>query len=166
MIGSPDTRAAALLICLIAAMLSAAVYGLGAARERVRQIERRYADWKALREQGAQLEADRALLAEATRAGGAPPAAEWLRARYPDWTVELKELERESIDGEWFLRRLQVTIPRAPLADLGEAIDALGRLSAPWRTVELNLSALDATPGVARAVMVLEGLARAPAGTP
>jgi hypothetical protein len=166
MIGTPETRGAVLVALLSAAMLAVAIHALGAAGERTRQIARRHADWTALRERAARLEADRARLAEMTRAGGSPPIAEWLRAQRTDWTVEIKDLERERIDGDWALQRIQVTIARARLADLADAMDALARAPAPWRAVEINLTALETTPGIARAVLVLEGLARTPAGSP
>jgi hypothetical protein len=58
---------------------------------------------------------------------------------------------------------MQVTIARVRLADLAETIETLARLPAPWRVVEINLTALETVPGIARASLILEGLARAPA---
>lgn len=164
---APRHALMALLVAAFAvAMLIASAYALREAPGRVRQVERRHQEWSALREQAARMAADQAALASATREGGAPPLAEWFRERHSSWAVELKDADVERINNEWALRRIQVTIPRAALADVGDAIEQLARGPAPWRAVELNLSALDAEPGYARVVLLLEGLARAPATTP
>lgn len=159
-------RAAVIVVLFAVGMIATAAYSLRHAPDRVRQIERRHEEWSELRALAARLAADQSVLAAATREGGAPPLAEWFRAQRPTWPVELKDAESERVTADWSLSRMQVTIPRVALAELGETLVALARGPAPWRAVELNLSAIDAEPGFARAVLTLEGLARAPVATP
>lgn len=163
---SNPARSVAVVALFGSGMILAGTHALNQSSGRVRQIERRHQEWSELRAHAARLAADQAALAEATREGGAPPLAEWFRVQRPAWTVELKEIDNERINADWSLRRIQVTIQRAPLPEFGATIEALARGPAPWRAVELNVSAIDAEPGFARAVLVLEGLARAPVATP
>ncbi len=163
---STPARAGAVVVLFAAGMIATAAYSLNQSSGRVRQIERRHQEWSELRAHAARLAADQAALAEATREGGAPPLAEWFRVQRPAWAIELKDADSERVNADWSLRRVQLTIARAPLAEFGETVAALARGPAPWRAVELNLSAIDAEPGFARAVLIVEGLARAPVATP
>lgn len=153
-----------LLLVLAACALVLAARAFSGTAAQVRQIERRQADWQALRAQAAQRAAERAALAEATRAGGSPPLADWLRAQRPDWKTELREAERERISPDWSLQRMQVSMDRVNLDELGDTLAALAALPAPWRAIEITIEAGDGGPGRGRVSLLLEGLARAPAG--
>ncbi|HMP76162.1 MAG TPA: hypothetical protein PKE12_07700 [Kiritimatiellia bacterium] len=159
---NPAWLAPAALIALALFAVGAAVYAVRETPGRLRQIERRHAEWIALRDQSARRAAERDALAYATRAGASPPLPGWLREQRPAWKTEVREAERERITPDWSLQRVQVTIDRVNLVELGETLATLAALPAPWRAVEITIAAEDGGPGRGRATLVMEGLVRAP----
>lgn len=131
---------------------------------RLAQLSRRQSDWAQLHRASTQRATDLATLTELTTSGGAAPLAEWLRAQQPGWNAEAREQERERINENWSLQRVQLTIPTVNFADLGTALNALSAQRPPWRAAEISLTATERGSG--RASLLMEGIIATPGGAP
>lgn len=165
MSASASTRIVPILSITAAALaVLLTVWTLRETPARLAQLSRRQSDWAQLHRAGSQRATERATLADVTKSGGATPLAEWLRAQHPTWNAEVREQERERINENWSLQRVQITIPAVTLADLDTALNTLAALRPPWRAAEISIAASE--PGSGRASLLMEGIIATPGGAP
>lgn len=88
----------------------------------------------------------------------------WGAERWPALQPEVSEREVRPLRPGWAVRRVDVRLADATLAEVGSFLAGLEALRPPWRVVDLQLEAAGGEPGRGRAGVVLETVFRPEAG--
>lgn len=88
----------------------------------------------------------------------------WCAGSWPALKPEITEREVRPLQPGWAVRRVDVRLADATLAEVGQLMAGVEALRPPWRVVDLQLEAAGGEPGRGRAGLVLETVFRPETG--
>lgn len=107
-----------------------------------------------------QAENRRALQTLERTAGATPDLAAWQREHLPQVTAEFSDRETLPLRPGWSVRRIDVRLEDATLADVAPLLVGAETQQPPWRVVSLDLTASAGETGRGRMNLVMEALVR------